>query len=512
MQLCENNLKRIAAADRGTLQVPAPAVLHLNEKILQFGTGVLLRGLPDYFVNKAILEGHYGGRILMVKSTSSGDTAAWEQQQNLFTHCIKGIEDGQLVEENVVNAAVSRVLTASSDWEEILKAAENPAMELVFSNTTEVGIALSQDSIHQSPPQSFPGKLLAFLYRRFKVFKGDPRKGMVIVPTELIPDNGTKLESIVTELAHQNKLEPAFIDWLEQYNYFCNSLVDRIVPGKMPADQEKETFQKLGYTDELMIMSEVYRLWAIETSAPEALKRLQFLTCDKGVVLCSDISRYKTLKVKLLNGPHTFSCGLAVLAGIPTVKEAMGNSHFLQYLTQLMHQEIAPTLVLERENGISLEEAHQFAWSVIDRFKNPHIDHRWMSITMNYSSKMVMRNTETIAQFFQKFNRIPEAMALGMAALIASFQPEQGLFIQDDRAAWFQEKWTQHQQQQTSLEQLVQEILKEESIWNLDQTCWTGWVSAVSRWLEALVHQGATAVLAEFAATHKEVPTLEKAL
>src|SRR5438132_12141237 len=103
-------------------------------------------------------------------------------------------------------------------------------MEVIISTTTEVGIQLVHDDIHRHPPVSFPGKLLAFLYGRFKAFNGSGQSGMVIVPTELIPDNGKKLESIVFELAHLNGLEEEFIEWLEQYNYFCNSLVDRIVP------------------------------------------------------------------------------------------------------------------------------------------------------------------------------------------------------------------------------------------------------------------------------------------
>jgi tagaturonate reductase len=53
---------------------------------------------------------------------------------------------------------------------------------------------------------------------------------MVIVPTELITDQWSKLESIVLELAHQNNLDFKFIEWLENHNTFCNSLVDRIVP------------------------------------------------------------------------------------------------------------------------------------------------------------------------------------------------------------------------------------------------------------------------------------------
>ena len=89
-----------------------------------------------------------------------------------------------------------------------------------------------------------------FLYQRFKIFNGDASKGMIIIPTELISGNADKLLSIVLELAHQNGLEIAFIDWLENANEFCNSLVDRIVPGKLKDEDQAKIETELGYKDE----------------------------------------------------------------------------------------------------------------------------------------------------------------------------------------------------------------------------------------------------------------------
>jgi tagaturonate reductase len=182
--------------------LPSERVFQLPEKVLQFGTGVLLRGLPDYFINKANNQGIFNGRVVIVKSTSSGGTNEFAQQDSLYTHCVRGIQNGQKVEENIINASVSRVLSAKDEWSEILKCAENQEMEVVISNTTEVGITLKpDDNIHDAPPVSFPGKLVAFLYKRFSFFNGDESKGMVIVPTELIPQNGKKLKAIILELA-----------------------------------------------------------------------------------------------------------------------------------------------------------------------------------------------------------------------------------------------------------------------------------------------------------------------
>ncbi|MCD8540371.1 MAG: altronate oxidoreductase, partial [Leadbetterella sp.] len=171
------------------------------KKVLQFGTGVLLRGLPDYIIDKANKAGIFNGRIVVVKSTGQGGTDAFAEQDNLYTVCVRGISGDRLVKENVINTAVSRVLTASVQWEEVLAFAESDSLEVVISNTTEVGIVFTEENVLSGVPASFPGKLLAVLYHRYRHFRGDAGRGLVIVPTELISDNGDKLRRIVLELA-----------------------------------------------------------------------------------------------------------------------------------------------------------------------------------------------------------------------------------------------------------------------------------------------------------------------
>ena len=289
----------------------------LPEKVLQFGTGVLLRALPDFFIDKANKQNIFNGRIVVVKSTTHGNTDSFSIQDNLYTICVKGIEKEKVIDETYINESIGRVLSAAGEWQEILECAKSDQLEIIISNTTEVGLTLlPNDDVYAKPPASFPGKLLAFLYNRFLFFKGDKQRGLIIIPTELIPDNANKLKGILLTLSKQNKLSEEFIEWMMNSNHFCNSLVDRIVPGKLNSADKKIAEEKTGYQDELMIMAEPYRLWAIETGNETVKKKLSFSLCDEGVIIATDISKFRELKLRLLNGTHTLSCGLAVFGRI----------------------------------------------------------------------------------------------------------------------------------------------------------------------------------------------------
>src|ERR1700760_3471313 len=316
MHLSKANL---AAIQNGSITKPADATFRLPEKILQFGTGVLLRGLPDYFIDKANKEGVFNGRVVVVKSTGTGEKDAFDRQDGMYTLAVRGLENGKVLDEAIICSAISRVLSATDQWEDILQTAGNADLQVVISNTTEVGIQFVEESIFQNPPASFPAKLLAILYERYKIFNGSPKAGLVIIPTELLTDNGKKLKSILSQLAGFNQLDSSFTEWLDVHNHFCSSLVDRIVPGK-PDEATKEMLEKKwGYMDDLMSVCEPYRLWAIE--GDDAIRKvLSFHSADPGVIITPDITKFKELKLRMLNATHSLSSGLAFLSGFKTVK------------------------------------------------------------------------------------------------------------------------------------------------------------------------------------------------
>jgi len=491
MILSRYTLKNITS---DSVVVPDESLFELPEKVLQFGTGVLLRGLPDYFIDKANRKGIFNGRIVVVKSTSQGDSSSFDKQDGLYTLCVRGLENGQKVEENLINASISRVLGATEEWEQVLECAHNRQMQVIISNTTEVGIQLVNDDVRHHPPKSFPGKLLAFLYERFKAFNGSAHSGMVIVPTELIPDNGKKLESIVLELAHLNSLEEEFIEWIENHNCFCNSLVDRIVPGKPDEELQSSIESSLGYSDSLLTMSELYRLWAIEGT--EQVKNiLSFAQVEEGMVIEPNIDIYRELKLRLLNGTHTLSCGLAFLAGCETVKQAMDDEAVSSFIADLMQNELAPSIPYD----VSLPVAQNFGKKVLDRFRNPHIKHLWINITMQYSSKMKLRCIPILIKHYQQSETVPELFALGFAGFLYFMKPvnkKEGRYygelngepylVQDEQAEVFYKRWAG-----LTTVALVKEVLSDAAFWGEDLYVLPGFAQAVTDKLNLMLSNGA---------------------
>jgi len=360
-------------------------------------------------------------------------------------------------------------------------------MKVIISNTTEVGIRLVEENIHQQPPASFPGKLLAFLYERYKVCKGSVEGGMVIIPTELIVDNGKKLAVIVQQLAVYNKLEKDFTSWLSTACRWCSSLVDRIVPGKPDAATLQQLQQDLGYIDELLSISEVYRLWAIE--GDERVKDiLSFSAADAGVIIAPDIEIYRELKLRLLNGTHTLSCGLGYLAGFTTVKQAMEDAGFAAFVSDLMLKEIAPAIPYT----IPAEQSRDFGLQVLDRFRNPHLQHQWISITMQYTSKMKMRNVPVLLEHYKKQARPPRLFALGFAAYLL-FMRGGNYPVNDDKAGYFAEIWGKDMGSAA----LVDKVLSDVSLWDADLSKLPGFAEAVRENLDTLINTGAQRALAQ---------------
>jgi tagaturonate reductase len=454
-------------------------LFELPERVLQFGTGVFIRGLIDYFIDKANKEGNFNGRVVMVKSTDAGDINDFRKQDCLYTLLMKSMG----IEERVLCAGVSRVLDARTEWDSVLACAADPGIRLIVSNTTEAGIALDEkDRVDDAPPRSFPGKLLAVLWARWKALGGSADSGLVIIPTELIPDNATLLKGILNDLARLNGLGADFVRWMNEENDFCNSLVDRIVPGRLPAVEHVAIEDELGYEDPAMIMAETFGLWAIETSRASTRDLLSFSKSHGGIRIVENIEKYRELKLRLLNASHNLSCAFGYLAGFKTVREAMADPAFDEWMRGLILGEIAGAIVSDM---ITAEDAREFGSLVLERYRNPYIAFDWLSICVQDTSKIRIRAVPVILQYYKRFGFVGEHIAMGMAAYILFMRGGKGYVVEDDFAENLREKW-----QRYSGLALVKQVLADDCVWAADLSVLRGFAESVAFAMARLEEKG----------------------
>jgi len=504
-RLNQQLVQKLPTSSTESLSFPEQHQLQLPEKVIQFGSGALLRGLIDFFIDKAQRSGEFNGRVVIVNNTRSGRSKRFNEQDGLFTLCEEGYAGGETIRKFTVNAAVSQALPAADHWQQILAYSRNPAVTTVVSNTTEVGITLQKDDdLKAEPPQSFPGKLTAFLHERFITLGGSPDSGMLILPTELILDNGSKLKEIVLELAAANDLGSDFTDWINQHCIFCNTLVDRIVPGEPDEEKYRQIEQELGYEDQLLTVSEVYRLFAVEGPKEKLLEKAPWLTADEGIIISADITPYRERKLRILNGGHTISVAAGFLCGLETVYECMEDEVMSAFISKAIHQEIVPTLEIDHEM------ATKFADDVLDRFRNPFLNHKLISITLQYTSKMNMRNGLTFQRYYDKHGQVPELMCAGFAAYLMFLRPVkkvdgkyfgefqgQKYLINDDQADYFYQLWIDADLNDPVLvNDLVDKVLLNQQLWEQDLKNLGDFAARVKHYLGEYIQQGVRNTLA----------------
>lgn len=387
------------------------------EKVLQFGEGNFLRAFVDWMIDKANRDGIYHGSIVLCQPIAQGLKDMINAQDGVYTLAMRGAENGQPVENIEVITSVSRCINPYENYEDLMEIARSADLEVVVSNTTEAGIAYhAGDKLTDRPPVSFPAKVTAFLYERYKAFHGDPEKGLLFLPVELIDNNGAELKRIVLQYAQEWDLGQEFTDWVNTANAFTSTLVDRIVTG-YPRDEVSYFEEKLGYKDNIIDTSELFNLWVIEGDKKWADK-LPVHKTDANVIWTDDVKPYKKRKVRILNGAHTSTVLAAYLAGFDIVGDFMKDDTVRTFMNNVIYQEVIPTLDLPKE------ELESFAAAVNDRFANPYIKHKLLDIALNSCSKFNARCLPSLLGYVGEKGTLPKCLTFSLAAFIKFYQGE----------------------------------------------------------------------------------------
>lgn len=456
-------------------------------KVLQFGEGNFLRAFADWMIDKSNKASGGQTGVTIVQPLENGLIHMLNEQDGLYTVFENGLKSGALIEETTVVEAITAAINPYADFEAFLETAREASYEIVLSNTTEAGIAVNvEDAYSDLPPSSYPGKVTRWLHERYKAFEGAIDSGMVLLPCELIEANGETLKQCVLKYAALWQLEDGFVEWLNSANTFCNTLVDRIVPG-YPRDKVASLSEQLGYEDQLMVETEPYYLWVIEADAG-VQKKLPF-DDSLNIVYTDSLFKYRTRKVRLLNGPHTCMVPVGLLYGVETVKEAVTHEVVGHYVQQVMHTEMIPAVPMDNE------ELAIYAEEVMDRFRNPFVKHQLMSISLNSHSKYKTRVLPTVKEYLALHQTLPEKAIFALSATIRLFKGDingKAIELKDDPAILDLHKkmWSQYESGDLSLRDMVETLLGNETIWGENLTKMSGLTELTTQYLDQIVDQG----------------------
>lgn len=492
-QLCYETLEK--AGYTGYLLKNAP------ERVLQFGEGNFLRAFADYWFDMANEKAGWNGKCVLVQPIAQGLTQLINRQEGLYTLYLRGRQNGEKVDAKRVISSVSRCLNPyeKQDYDAMMDVAAGEALEYIVSNTTEAGIVYDPSCrLEDCPPASFPAKLTQVLLHRWRA----GRPGVVVLSCELVDNNGKELLRCVNQYIKQWGLEEGFARWVNGDCTFCSTLVDRIVPGRIRDAAEAARLEdENGYRDALIDVGEVFGVWNIE--GPEWLaEKLPFRAAGLNCPVVPDVTPYKKRKVRILNGAHTGFVLGAYLAGYDIVRDCMQDDVILGFMNRMLHEEVIPTLPLDRQ------DLEAFAAAVQDRFNNPFINHELMSITLNSTSKWRARNMPSLLEYAQTAGKLPPCLAMSFAAYIAFYSSdiqaltEQGLVcrrpkgneytVSDDR--WVLEFY--YSRRGVSDETLVHDVMTNEKMWGQDLTLVPGFEQAAAENLRRIRTEGARAAFA----------------
>ena len=467
-------------------------------KVLQFGGGNFLRAFTNWMIDILNEETDFGANTLVVKPTAHGNYQTLRNQEGLYHVLLEGINNGKHIKKNRLIKNITQVIHAYNQWSDFLASAKLPTIRFIISNTTEAGITFNpNDKPTDAPPKEFPAKLTIWLHERFLHFDGAEDKGCILLPCELIEANGHQLKQCILNYAAHWNFDLAFAKWIDHHNIFCNTLVDRIVSG-YPKEKAPAIQAQLGYMDDLLVAGEYYHSWVIESPTPIE-HELPFSKTDLNVKFVKDLSPFREIKVRLLNGAHTALVPVGYLAGLQTVQEGIEHPVVGQFVKTMLEKEVIPAM------EFSEVELMTFSNDIIDRFKNPSIRHLLISIALNSTSKYVTRLLPSLKDYHKKFGKLPQSICFALAALIRLYQgqlngqqiplkdnPPSIDFIKQEWQKYFDEPvpYQRSRSGSQTLKELIENILSNATIWQEDLTKIDGLSKLITNHSQTILEKG----------------------
>ncbi|WP_316858573.1 fructuronate reductase [uncultured Cohaesibacter sp.] len=309
----------------------------------------------------------------------------------------------------IVGSVIDHRHMAKVGPEGIVAAIADEDIALVSITVTEKGYTLSSsggldfenpmiksDLATPDAPHTVVGVLVAALAKR----RDAGLAPFTVLSCDNLPANGHMTKRAVLDFA--KALDEDLAAWIESDVRFPSTMVDRIVPA-MTEESHEVLASCTGYADPAGILCEPFRQWVIEDTFTSGRPDWDLA----GATFTKDVMPFENMKLRMLNGSHSFLAYLGYLGGYETIAETMGDAAYKKVARDLIGLEQAPTLVAPE--NVDLEV---YADALIERYCNPNIRHRTWQIAMDGSQKLPQRALESIAHHLKAGTPYPRLALL----------------------------------------------------------------------------------------------------
>lgn len=375
----------------GTLfsQLKQPEYLRsqLKSRIVHLGFGAFHRAHQALFTNEMLEKTQSDWGICEINLF--GGEALIEQlriQDHLYTVAEKGAEKTNVKLIGAVNESLHPELDGK---EAVINKMVEEQVAIVSMTITEKGYcadpatgrldknnALIQHDL--SNPHS-PSSAIGYIVEALRIRREKGVKPFTVMSCDNVQENGHVARAAILDFA--NLLDQELAGWIEANVTFPCTMVDRIVPA---ATEETlaEIAQLVGHEDPCGIACEPFRQWVIEDKFVNGRPEWDLA----GAEFVQDVVPFEEMKLRMLNGSHSFLAYLGYLGGYAHISDTMTNTDYRKAAFDMMIKAQAPTLSMPA--GTDLEA---YATLLIERFSNPSLKHQTWQIAMDGSQKIAQR-------------------------------------------------------------------------------------------------------------------------
>lgn len=424
MKLCDDTLSTVS------VQKPEYDRNKVESGIVHLGPGAFHRAHQAVFVDDILARDPSWG-IIGASLRSDAAANALNPQNGLYSV----ITRSGTTEKCRVIGSLKQVICAPDDPAALIAQMAAPSVRIVSLTITEKGYcrdAIGTDVDLKSPdiqhdlgnpdrPRSAPGFLVAALARRKAAGAGP----FTVLSCDNLPHNGQIARHVVTGLAR--RIDPDLADWIDGSVTFPSSMVDRIVPATTKQDRACAK-KHLGMVDEWPVMTEPFGQWVIEDQFCAGRPPFD----DRAVILTGDVHPFETMKLRLLNGSHSALAYLGLLRGHSTVAEAVNDPSIGNFVKRLMVDEISPCINVPPDIDLA-----QYRDDLMERFRNPALNHALLQIATDGSQKLPQRILNSIRDRMaadESYDCLARVIAAWLQFIFAR-GPNGYLFVLDDPLA-----------------------------------------------------------------------------